>query len=95
MEKIKRFIVKLNEYGVPLPMLRVDGKASLTATFAFLSFNTAFLGQLGKISGFVGTVDLSQANALFIISLGAYLGRKLQGDGKQITLNSEKSDRNE
>lgn len=86
MSKLKELILKMNDSGVPLPMLRVDGKASLTATMAFISFNTALLGQSGKLAGFFGGVDLSQANYLFLIALGAYLGRRLQADGKQVTI---------
>lgn len=78
---IKMFVTKLNDYGVPLPMIRVNGAPSMTATMAFISFNTALLGQVGKIAGFLGGVDLSQANYLFLISLGAYLGRRVQGNG--------------
>jgi hypothetical protein len=58
-----------------------NGQASITATLVFLSFNTALLGQLGKITNLFGSVDLTQANYLFLLSLGAYLGRKFQSNG--------------
>ena len=80
MEKLKELIKKMNEYGIPLPMLRLDGKPSITATFAFISFNTALLGQLGKISQAFGTVDLDSANYLFFGCLFAYLGRRITGN---------------
>lgn len=79
----------MNESGIPLPMIRVDGKASLTATFAFISFNTALFGQLGKFSGFVNGVDLTSANYLFLMTLGAYLGRRLQDDPKTTNTSKE------
>ena len=78
--KTKEFVNKMNEYGVPVPMIRVEGKPSITATFAFISFNTALLGQVGKIAGFLGGVDLTQANYLFLMCLGAYLGRRVQSN---------------
>lgn len=83
---LKAFIQKMNQAGVPLPMIRVDGKSSFTATMAFISFNTALLGQIGKVTNFLGPVDLTQANYLFGICLAAYLGRRMQGDGKKIDL---------
>lgn len=82
----------MNEAGVPLPMIRVDGKPTLTGTLVFLSFNTALLGQLGKMSKILGTVDLSQANTLFGICLAAYLGRRMQGNGKDITIEAKEPD---
>lgn len=86
MQKLKDLIIKMNDFGIPLPLLRVDGKASLTATMVFLSFNAALLGQSGKLAGFFGGVDLSSANYLFLIALSAYLGRKMQSDGKTVTI---------
>lgn len=80
-EAIKNGVNKLNEYGVPLPLIRVDGKPTLTGTMVFLSFNNALLGQIGKLAGFLGGIDLTQANYLFGICLAAYLGRKMQSNG--------------
>lgn len=83
VNKIKVFVNMLNSKGVPVPMLRdpKTGQASMTATLVFLSFNTALLGQLGKISHLLGNIDLTQANYLFLCSLGAYLGRRMQSSG--------------
>jgi hypothetical protein len=83
VESIKRFVSMLNSKGIPLPMLRdpKTGTASMTATLVFLSFNTALLGQIGRITHLLGSVDLTQANYLFLCSLGAYLGRRLQSNG--------------
>lgn len=92
IEKLKEIIRRMNEMGVPLPMVRVNGKASFTATMTFISFNTALLGQIGKVTNFLGPVDLTQANYLFGICLAAYLGRRMQGDGKKIDIEGEKKD---
>lgn len=86
-EKLKNFIQSLNEKGVPIPLLRLNGYPTLTGTMTFISFNTALLGQIGKVTKFLGDVDLTQANYLFLICLGAYLGnKKLTGDGKTVTV---------
>lgn len=92
IEKIKEFIKKLNDSGVPVPLIRINGNPTLTGTMVVISFNTALLGQIGKIANILGTVDLSQANYLFMICLGAYLGRKMQGNGKEMTIESEKKE---
>lgn len=89
MESLKGLVAKLNEYGVPLPMARVDGKPSMTATMAIMSFTTALLGQIGKVTHFIGDVDLTQANYLFGITLAAYLGRKYQTNAAEKTANIE------
>lgn len=91
MEKIKELFRKMNEQGIPLPMVRVEGKPSITATFAFISFNTALFGQIGKVANILGDVDLNAANYLFFGCLFAYLGRRITGDGKKIEV-SEKTD---
>lgn len=93
VSKLKNFVNRLNQQGVPLPMLRdpKTGLASMTATLVFLSFNTALLGQLGKVTNLFGGVDLTQANYLFLLSLGAYLGRRFQSDGtkRAVTMDSD------
>lgn len=89
MEKIKELILKMNEFGIPLPMLRIDGKPSISATMMFLSFNTALLGQLGKLSGFLGGIDLTQANYLFGISASLYFSRKLTTKKDSIIVESK------
>ena len=82
----------MNEAGIPLPMIRVDGKPSITATFAFISFNTALFGQFGKFAKLTGTIDLDSANYLFFGCLAAYLGRRMTGDGKKIETEGKKED---
>jgi hypothetical protein len=93
ISKLRQWIKAMNEAGVPLPMIRESGRATLTGTMTFLSFNTALLGQLGKFANLVGDVDLTQANYLFGICLAAYLGRKMQGNGttKELTVEKEES----
>lgn len=89
LSKAKEVIAKMNEQGIPLPLIRLDGKPTFTGTMTFLSFNTALLGQLNKLANIVGDVDLTQANYLFLICLGAYLGRKMQKTDKGIILSDK------
>ena len=79
----------MNEYGIPLPMIRVDNKPSITATFAFISFNTALFGQIGKVTKILGNVDLDAANYLFFGCLFAYLGRRMTVSNGKIEDNKE------
>jgi uncharacterized membrane protein YfcA len=94
IDKIKSVIAKMNEYGIPLPMLRIDGKPSITATFAFISFNTALFGQIGKVAKVLGDVDLNAANYLFFGCLFAYLGRRMTAEKGKIEV-SDKSEKSE
>ena len=93
MEKIKELFKKMNQYGIPLPMIRVDGKPSITATFAFISFNTALLGQIGKVTKILGTVDLDAANYLFFGCLFAYLGRRMTADKGKIEFDKKEEEK--
>jgi hypothetical protein len=95
LDKIKEFIKKLNDAGIPLPMIRIDGKATFTGTMTFISFNTALLGQIGKVTNLLGPVDLTQANYLFLICLGAYLGRKIQGSKDKVEIESTQKEEKE
>lgn len=90
VSKVKELISKMNEQGIPIPIMRINGVPTLTGTMVVLSFTTALLGQVGKLSKLWGDIDLSQANYLLMITLGAYLGRRMQGDGKGGSLDGDK-----
>ena len=79
LDTIKGFINKLNSAGIPVPLARLNGVPTLTGTMVILSFITALVGQLGKLSKLLGDIDLTQANYLLLICLSAYLGRRIQG----------------
>lgn len=84
MESLSKLLEKWNKEGIRLPMIRVNGNPSITATFAFISFNTALLGQIGKVTYLIGNVDLDAANYLFFGCLFAYLGRRYTAGNKTI-----------
>lgn len=79
MRGLLKLFVDMNKKGVPIPLIRVNGKASFTATMTVIAFHTALFGQIGKVTKIIGDVDLSAATYLFGICLGAYLGRQIQG----------------
>ena len=77
MEKIKEFIKKLNEYGIPLPLLRIDGAPSLTANMVVISFITCIVGQFAKLTKVLGDIDMTQANYLLVICLANYAHKRM------------------
>lgn len=79
-QKYLSFVRGMNERGVPLPMVRADNKASLTATFAFLSFNIWTISIIGKAAGALGGMDTSACLQMFITCACLHLGRKMQRD---------------
>lgn len=92
MEKLKELIKKMNEAGIPLPLIRLDGKPSISATMMFISFNTALLGQIGKFAGFLGGIDLTQANYLFGICASLYFGRKITSSKENQTIEKKEQE---
>lgn len=92
LQKIKNLIKKMNEAGIPLPLVRINGVPTMTGTMAIISFNTCLIGQIGKISRILDGIDLTQANYLFGICLTAYLGRRMQTNAQSKTISIEKDE---
>lgn len=90
----KTLVERMNEKGIPLPMIRTNGKASVTGTMVVVSFALCVIPTLlmigtvlTKLAGVFTLTDANEAqlmNAfssaiqLYIASLGAYLGRGMQ-----------------
>lgn len=88
------FVNKMNEQGIPLPMVRANGKASVTATLVVISsFMMAvpcaiMIGTVvTRIGGWFTLNEANQAQLMnafsaaiqmHIAALGAYLGRGMQ-----------------
>lgn len=81
-EKLKNLLVKLNEKGIPIPLLMDRGKGSYTLTMFVISFNLTIILNLGKVTKLVGEVDFYEMLALTGMMGGFYLGRKYQADKK-------------
>ena len=90
-EKWKQFTTNMNENGVPLPMVRENGKASMSATLVFLSFNVWLISINAKLASTLGGVDSNATLQMFIVCAGLYFGRKFQAtsDGK-VTVDEDK-----
>lgn len=84
LDKIKAFIVRLNQMGIPIPLVR-DPKTStgsVSLTLVFISANVVLIGLLGKMASFFGGVDLTQAIYWFGICCALYFGRNLSTSDK-------------
>ena len=88
LSKLKELLNDSNALGIPLPTIRdpKTGKGSVSLTLVFLSFNVVLAGLIGKITNLIGNVDLTNALWLFGIASSLYFGRKIQGAGKEITI---------
>lgn len=74
-DNVKKFLNKLNEQGIPLPMLRdcLTGNPSLTYT---LTLASAILVILGAIHATEGLVDYARAKEILQLVGGGYLVRQ-------------------
>lgn len=86
IEKLKQFANKLNQAGIPLPLLRDPkyGVSSVSLTMMFGSFVICAVGLIGKASGFLGGVDLSQALTLLGITSALYYGRNFNSQTGEV-----------
>jgi hypothetical protein len=96
LDKIKQLMRYSNEHGVYFPVVRdpLYQTPSVTLTTVVVSFGMCVIGLIGKASGFLGGVDMSQALTLFAISSGIYLGRRIgkSPDGSVEISEQEKKD---
>ena len=79
LDKLKELVNYMNSKGIPIPVVRdpLFQTPSVTLTTVVVSFGMCVIGLIGKASGFLGGVDMSQALTLFGISCGIYLGRRV------------------
>jgi len=91
LEKIKSWMLKMNQEGFPIPMLKdpKTGKGSVTLTMYWIAFNIAILTLAGKITKIIGDVDYSNVLWLFGLTGGMYLGRKYQTGKDSISVESD------
>lgn len=91
LNSISSMLDKANRNGIPLPMLRdpATGKASVTLTMVWISFNIAIITLAGKITKLIGDVDYQSVLWLFGLTLGVYLGRKVQKGPTNIEIDKE------
>ncbi len=84
LDNIKKFLNLLNSQGIPVPLIRdpLVGKASVSLTLTFISFNIVVIGLIGKISGYLGGIDLDQSIVLFGVCASLYWSRRVGVKGK-------------
>lgn len=88
MEKIKEIFSNLNKAGIPIPLFRdpKTGAASITATMFIITHMIAIVLLGGKAANLFGAVDYGNVLWLFGLTGSFYLGRKISGDGKNLTV---------
>jgi hypothetical protein len=91
-QKFKDLVITCNNSGIPIPLLR-DPKTgpSVSLTLMFIAFNVTLAGLLTKWAGFLGGVDVNQAQELFYGTAALYFGRKITSKNNQI-IESEKKE---
>jgi hypothetical protein len=87
-DKLKMLIRKMNEAGAPLPVARdpATGKGSVTFTLVAISGGVVLIGLLNSFANLFKGVDMTNALYWHGMALAAYLGRRMSGDGKNITV---------
>lgn len=95
-ERMKNYFLKLNEDGIPIPLLRdnVKGRGSWTFTFFVFSGLLSWLLLLGKVTKYTGEVNYVEVLGLVGLAGGLYLGRAVQTDGKSVSLGKASKDEN-
>jgi len=84
LEQLKDLLEKLNSKGFPLPVLKdpLSQLPSVSLTLTFISFNIVVIGLIGKISGYLGGIDLDQSIVLFGVCASLYWSRRVGVKGK-------------
>lgn len=91
LDKIKDIINKGNTLGIPFPLVRdpKSGIGSVSLTLVFLSFNLVFFGLIGKVTKFIGDVDMTNALWLFGVCCSLYFGRNIKRDGNKVEMSGK------
>jgi hypothetical protein len=96
MDKLKELLNKMNKSGIPVPTIKdpKHGVGSVSLTMVVVSFGVCVLGIIGKVSQFLGDVDMSQGLVLLTISCSLYFGRQMQSNNKtgQIDFSDKKAE---
>jgi len=96
-EKLKEFINKMNEKGIPIILLKdpKTGCGSVSLTLVFLSSLYVQAGLLGSVAATFKGIDIQQALFWHYATLGLYFGRNVSSNGKSVEISSTKSDQPE
>ena len=80
LSRMRAFSVKMNQLGIPIWTIRdpKTGLGSVSLTLLFVSSVLVLVGLIGKWSGKLGGVDVSNALQFFYAASALYFGRKFQ-----------------
>lgn len=93
--KLKEWLVRANDEGIPIPLIRDNNKdqGSLTATMFWIAFNVALLALIGKLTKYLGDIDYSNVLWLLGMTFGFWVteifGKRIVIDGKKIEVSPE------
>lgn len=94
VQRWKEFVEKMNDKGVPLPMVRdpqtLEGSVSLTLV-VMSSFLVA-VGIVGKWGGWLGGIDMASAFNFFYASTALYFGHNWVHKGDAASVDSEEKE---
>lgn len=94
-EKLIQFSKWCSERGIPVPMIR-DSKTnqpSVSLTLVVVSSFFVMLGLLNKFAKVVDGVDMQSALYWAISCYSLYFGRKISGDGKNISVEGKEGEK--
>lgn len=83
---------KLNEFGLPLPMVRdpKTNKSSVSLTLVFLSSIYVQLALLNMFAQMFKGVDITNALYWHGMCLALYFGRSFKKDGNKVDISGDK-----
>lgn len=61
MINIRSFIDQMNSKGIPVPMVRYNGKASMSMTLVWISTTIVIFGLLNRFGNWFKGVDITNA----------------------------------
>lgn len=74
LQNWKGFIAKMNEQGIPIPMVRYKGEGNPALTLVVISATLVVVGLLSKWAGAIGGIDMTNAMQFFGISTTLFFG---------------------
>ena len=88
---IKGFFAKMNEFGIPMPMIRdpKTGKSSVSLTLVILSSVYVQLALINMFAKFFKGVDITNALYWHGMCVALYYGRSFSKDGDKVSIGNE------
>jgi len=82
-DKWKQFVGRMNSMGIPIPTFRDPkiGSGSVSFTLLVISSLLVIVGLIGKWSGKLGGIDISNALEFFYACSVLYFGRNFGSKG--------------